>query len=255
MSTTKGFLQQLVRTGQLRCVPVSEWHVLTGKQRELLIRQARNTPPLTYSPVSLECKNLLRSYHAQGLLPDFHPEDLKELTALEADFLIRCAGDNRWLTKKSLFDYYRQTDIDTAPADPEQLSRIIKLGKKCDFECHQMEHQISAYTNCSHGCGLAVLHPVYYRHIYKYGLKKFVRFAENVWQIRRGDMTDEALAEAGVNALADFIREIGLPTSLKELGVTEDIDLREIADSCNLSVGSYKKMTHEEILEIFRECI
>lgn len=65
-------------------------------------------------------------------------------------------------------------------------------------------------------------------------------------------MTDEALAEAGINALADFIREIGLPTSLKELGVTEDIDLREIADSCNLSVGSYKKMTHEEILEIFR---
>ena len=129
MSTTKGFLQQLVRTGQLRCVPVSEWDALTENQRKLLIRQARNTPPLTYSPVSLECKNLLRSYHAQGLLPGFHPEDFKDLTALEADFLIRCAEDNRWLTEKSLFDYYRQTDIDTAPADPEQLSRIIKLGK------------------------------------------------------------------------------------------------------------------------------
>lgn len=129
MSTTKGFLQQLVRTGQFRCVPVSEWDALTENQRKLLIRQARNTPPLTYSPVSLECKNLLRSYHAQGLLPGFQPEDFKDLTALEADFLIRCAEDNRWLTEKSLFDYYRQTDIDTAPADPEQLSRIIKLGK------------------------------------------------------------------------------------------------------------------------------
>lgn len=82
------------------------------------------------------------------------------------------------------------------------------LVKSVIFECHQMEHQIGAFTNCNHGEGLAVLHPVYYRHIYKYGLKKFVRFAENVWQIRRGDMTDEALAEAGVNALADFIREI-----------------------------------------------
>lgn len=129
MSTTKGFLQQLVRTGQLRCVPVSEWKALTENQRKQFIRQARNTPPLTYSPLTLECKNLLRSYHAQGLLPGFHPEDFKDLTALEADFLIRCAEDNRWLTKKSLFDYYRQTDIDTAPADPEQLSRIIKLGK------------------------------------------------------------------------------------------------------------------------------
>ena len=129
MSTTKGFLQQLVRTGQFRCVPVSEWDALTENQRKLLIRQARNTPPLTYSPVSLKCKNLLRSYHTQGLLPGFHPDDLQALTALEADFLIRCAEDTRWLPVNSLFDYYRQTDIDTAPADPEQLSRIITLGK------------------------------------------------------------------------------------------------------------------------------
>ena len=129
MSTAKELLQQLVRNGQLRCVPVSEWDALTEHQRKQLIRQARNTPPLTYPPVSLECKNLLRSYHAQGLLPGFHPEDIKDLTALEADFLIRCAEDNRWQTEKSLFDYYRQTDIDTAPADPEQLSRIITLGK------------------------------------------------------------------------------------------------------------------------------
>ena len=129
MSTTKELLQQLVRNGQFRCIPVSEWNVLTGKQRERFIRQAQNTPPLTYSPVSLECKNLLRSYHAQGLLPGFHPEDLTDLTALEANFLIQCAENNRWLTEKSLFDYYRQTDIDTAPAAPEQLSRIITLGK------------------------------------------------------------------------------------------------------------------------------
>lgn len=129
MSTTKGFLQQLVRTGRLRRIPVSEREALTENQRKQFIRQAQHTPPLTYSPISLECKNLLRSYHAQGLLPGFHPEDFKDLTAIEAAFLIRCAEDNRWLTKKSLSDYYRQTDIDTAPADPEQLSRIITLGK------------------------------------------------------------------------------------------------------------------------------
>lgn len=55
--------------------------------------------------------------------------------------------------------------------------------------------------------------------------------------------------------MADFIREIGLPTTLKELGVDESMDLKEIADSCPIVAGSYKKMTHEEILEIFRECL
>lgn len=133
-------------------------------------------------------------------------------------------------------------------------NRIIKLGKKCDFECHQMEHQLGAYTNCNHGQGLAVLHPVYYRHVYKDGLTKFVRFAENVWQIPRDGKSDEEFAAAGVEALADFIKEVGLPTTLKELGIDENVDLKEIAASCNLAPGSYKKMTHAEILAIFMEC-
>ncbi|HJB25357.1 MAG TPA: iron-containing alcohol dehydrogenase [Firmicutes bacterium] len=133
-------------------------------------------------------------------------------------------------------------------------NRVIKMGKKCDFECHNMEHQLGAYINCNHGCGLAVLHPVYYRHIYKEGLPKFIRFAENVWDISRNGKNDEEFAKAGVDALADFIKEIGLPTTLKELGMTDKGQLKEIADSCAISVGSYKKMTHEEILEIFTEC-
>ena len=133
-------------------------------------------------------------------------------------------------------------------------NRIIKLGKRMDFECHQMEHQLGAYTNCNHGAGLAVLHPVYYRHIYRDGLAKFQKFAVNVWGISPEGKTGEELARAGVEALADFIREIGLPTTLRELGVNESTDLKAIADSCNLAPGSYKKMTHEEILKIFQEC-
>lgn len=133
-------------------------------------------------------------------------------------------------------------------------NRIIKLGKKPDFECHAIEHQLGAYTDCNHGRGLAVIHPVYYRHIYKYGLPKFVRFASEVWGIERGTKSDEELAAAGVEALAAFIKEIGLPTTLRELGVTDKAALKEIADSCGISAGSYKRMTHEEILEIFEEC-
>ena len=133
-------------------------------------------------------------------------------------------------------------------------NRIIKLGKKTDFECHQMEHQLGAYTNCNHGAGLAVLHPVYYRHICKSGEKKFAQFAVNVWGISKDGKTDEKLAKAGVEALADFIKEIGMPTTFKKLGIDENINLKEIADSCGIVPGAYKKMTHEEILQIFEEC-
>lgn len=133
-------------------------------------------------------------------------------------------------------------------------NRLIKLGKKGDFGCHLMEHQLAAYTDCNHGEGMAVLHPVYYRHIYRDGLKKFVRFARNVWEISGEGKSEEALAEAGIDALADFIREIGLPATLRELGMKDRKQLGEIAESCHFSPGSYRKMTSGEILEIFQEC-
>lgn len=133
-------------------------------------------------------------------------------------------------------------------------NRIIKLGKKTDFECHMMEHQLGAYTNCNHGEGLAVLHPVYYRHIYREGLAKFKRFAVEVWGVSAEEKTDEEIALAGIEALEDFIVEIGLPVTLGELGVSEKTDLKVIADSCTCVPGAYKRMTHKEILEIFQEC-
>ena len=132
-------------------------------------------------------------------------------------------------------------------------NRIIKLGKRTDFECHQMEHQLGAYTDCNHGAGLAVLHPVYYHHIYQSGLEKFKKFALNVWDIPAEGKSDTEIAKAGVEALADFIKEIGLPTTLQELGVTKETDLKTIADSCVIVSGSYKKMTHQEIYNIFKE--
>lgn len=98
------------------------------------------------------------------------------------------------------------------------------------------------------------LHPVYYRHIYRNGCHKFRRFAVNVWGISDRGKTEEETACEGVEALAGFIKEVGLPVTLRDLGADENTDLRQIADSCSLSAGSYKQMTHKEILEIFQEC-
>ena len=74
---------------------------------------------------------------------------------------------------------------------------IIKLGKQCDFEAHMIEHQMGAYTDCNHGMGLGVIHPAYYRRICRDGIKKFVKFAVNVWGMSPdgGDEEDWHLAE------------------------------------------------------------
>lgn len=131
---------------------------------------------------------------------------------------------------------------------------ILKIGKVTDFQAHQIEHQLGAYTDCNHGQGLAVIHPVLYRHMYKDGVKQFARMAEKVWEIPAEGKTQEELAEAGIDALADFIREIGLPSTFTEMGITDKSVLKKVADTCNLTAGCCKKLSREEVLEILEEC-
>lgn len=130
---------------------------------------------------------------------------------------------------------------------------ILKIGKVTDFQCHMIEHQLGAYTDCNHGKGLAVIHPVLYKHIYKEDLDRFARFAVNVWGVEKKDSSEET-ALAGIEALASFIKEIGLPSTLKELGIPEDTDLKAVAESTVLTAGCCKKLTHEEIYDILKEC-
>ena len=131
---------------------------------------------------------------------------------------------------------------------------VLKIGKVSDFQAHQIQHQLGAYTDCNHGAGLAVIHPVLYRHIYKSGTARFTRWAQNVWGIAPKG-SDEETAAAGIDALAAFIQEIGLLTTFTELGIPADTDFRAITDSTNVTAGCCKKLTHDEICEILQECL
>ena len=146
--------------------------------------------------------------------------------------------------------------IKTGRDYPQLNAKFVMLDPTYTYSVPKFQMVSGAFDTLSHnhGAGLAVLHPVYYRHICKAGEKKFAQFATNVWGISNDGKTDEELAKAGVEALADFIKEIGMPTTFKELGIDENINLKEIADSCGIVPGAYKKMTHEEILKIFEEC-
>ena len=52
--------------------------------------------------------------------------------------------------------------------------------------------------------------------------------------------------------LVPIAKELGIPSTLRELGCTEDM-LEKIANSANEG-GGYKKITHEEIYRILKEC-
>lgn len=131
------------------------------------------------------------------------------------------------------------------------LNKLTGLSKEQDWEVHMIEHQLGAYTDCAHGVGLAIISIPYYRYIYRYGIDKFVRFAKKVWNVDVSGMTKEDAALAGIEKLADFIKELGLPTTLREIGATEEM-LPKIANSAVLG-GGYKKLDASEILEILKQ--
>ncbi|MGI6232762.1 MAG: iron-containing alcohol dehydrogenase [Prevotella sp.] len=131
---------------------------------------------------------------------------------------------------------------------------MLKIGKVTDFQCHMIEHQLGAYTNCNHGAGLAVIHPVVYRHIYKSALPQFARFAREVWGISADGKSEVELAKEGVEALADFIREIGMPTRLDDIASVNDDLLQAVADSAIITPGCCKQLSRNEIFDILKEC-
>ena len=149
---------------------------------------------------------------------------------------------------KDINDYTARSNLMWTSAMAE--NGILKVGRVTDFECHQMEHQLGAYTDCNHGQGLAVLHPAYYRHIVKDAPEKFARLGRVVFEVEG--------AEAAVDALAAFIRECGLPTRLGQLKSKVEITpelLRQVADSVNLLPNGPRQLTHDEVYEILKECL
>lgn len=132
---------------------------------------------------------------------------------------------------------------------------ILKIGKTSSFQAHQIEHQLGAYTDCNHGQGLAVIHPVLYRRLCKEAPTKFARLAVNVFGVCAKDKTEIETALEGIECLAAFIKEMGLPTTFTEMGLGEDTDYRSVADSSNIITnGCFKPLTHDDIYEILIEC-
>ncbi|MBR0204838.1 MAG: iron-containing alcohol dehydrogenase [Synergistaceae bacterium] len=131
------------------------------------------------------------------------------------------------------------------------LNTLIAKGKSTDWEVHMIGQAVGAYTNATHGMTLSAVSLAYYRTIMSYGLKKFARFAVNVWGVNPEGKNDTQLAEEGLKCLESWMREIGAVMNIKELGVTPDM-LEGIADATFLLGGGYKKLTRDEVIAILK---
>ena len=132
------------------------------------------------------------------------------------------------------------------------MNTLIAKGKTTDWEVHMIGQAVGAYTNATHGMTLSAVSLAYYRKIMNFGLKKFARFAVNVWGVNPENKSDEQLADEGLKALESWMKEIGVVLHIKEFGVDESM-FEGIADATFLLEGGYKKLTRSEVIEILKE--
>ncbi|MBQ6919466.1 MAG: iron-containing alcohol dehydrogenase [Synergistaceae bacterium] len=132
------------------------------------------------------------------------------------------------------------------------LNTLIAKGKSTDWEVHMIGQAVGAYTNATHGMTLSAVSLPYYRKIKSFGLKKFARFAVNVWGVNPEGKSDTQLADEGLKAFESWMKDIGVVLSVKELGVTPEM-YEGIADATFLLEGGYKKLTRGEVIEILKE--
>lgn len=131
------------------------------------------------------------------------------------------------------------------------LNTFVAKGKTEDWEVHMLGQAVAAYTDATHGMTLAAVSMPYYRYILPYGLKKFKRYAVNVWGVKEDDKTDRQIAEEGLCAMEAWMKSIGLVMNITELGATEDI-IEGITDSTLIMQGGYKILTKAEVRSILR---
>ncbi len=134
------------------------------------------------------------------------------------------------------------------------LNTLIAMGKPTDWEVHMLGQAVGAITDATHGMTLSAVSLPYYRHIMPYGLKKFARFAENVWGVASAGRSPEAVAADGLAAFEAWMREIGVAMSISELGATEEM-LPKIADATFILTGGYKTLTRDDVLSILRKSL
>ncbi len=131
------------------------------------------------------------------------------------------------------------------------LNTLIAKGKSTDWMVHMLGQSVGGFTDATHGMTLSAVSLPYYRFIMPFGLKKFARFAVNVWDVRPDGKSDRELAEAGLAAMEAWMKEIGVALSIGELGVTADM-IEDIADTVEPMTGGYRTLTRDDVVRVLR---
>ncbi len=133
---------------------------------------------------------------------------------------------------------------------------LLGTGRIEDWGSHMIAHEISGIYDLAHGAALSIVFPAWMKYVYLSNLDKFVQYASRVWNL---DVNFENIARTaleGIELTEDFFKRMGMPTSLKDAGISND-RIEEMAQKCVMygPVGNFKKLYKEDIVNILEIAI
>jgi len=134
-------------------------------------------------------------------------------------------------------------------------NNLCGVGREQDWSSHGIEHELSAFYGATHGAGLAVICPAWLKFVSRTNLDKVVQFAVRVWDCQLNFEHPEITAQEGIERFENFLRKIGMPSSIKEFGAKEE-DIPKLAKHIGLNeektFGGYVKLNVHDVEEIYR---
>lgn len=130
---------------------------------------------------------------------------------------------------------------------------LLGTGRIGDWGSHMIEHELSGIYDVAHGAGLAVVFPAWMKYAYKNDVNRFARFAVRVWGVEPRFDWPERTALEGIGRTRSFFRDIGLPTTLAELGVADD-RMEEMAKKATEKgpLGNFIKLGVKDVVSIYQ---
>lgn len=134
-------------------------------------------------------------------------------------------------------------------------NNLMNTGRVGDWGSHDIEHELSAIYDVAHGAGLAVVFPAWMKYVYRHDVARFCQFAVRVWGVEPNFRSPEETALEGIARLENYFRSIGMPVTLKELGIPGD-RLEEMAskatDNDTSTIGEFVKLRKIDVLNILK---
>lgn len=129
---------------------------------------------------------------------------------------------------------------------------LLSTGRIGDWASHGIGMEISALYNSTHGATLSVITPAWMKYVLQDNIDKFVQYAMRVWDVEYDFEYPKRTALQGIKRLEDFLKEIGMPIRLKDIGVNEE-RFKEMAVKSTQKgpIGNLKKLEKGDVLKIF----